>query len=312
MEKQLHLYQIPMTQPNFFNNPILTPSQQNELQPIANNLIASQPQQNYNLPPLQPQLQPDNTVPSFVNNPNLSVQQKQAMLNAQPQQVVADVSPQSMAVAGANRQGIDWAGLLGNLGSYVAAAGSAYGTGANPSQGLLAATNALQKQTQNINQFDAMAPHLQQMGYDVSGYDPRRGGAGLTATPEKMIELQSLVDQREMNNLYRQELIKAEHEKAAQKQQATQTVGDLMLFNPEFRAMMNAQYDFRNGANAGILKRPVSKEALQNMMPKNVNMRYSGGITSRQVKTGRSDIYHHSNNTGGGGKKSGGSKKLIF
>src|SRR5574344_2425352 len=99
---QSSLYQIPMTQPNFVNNPILTPSQQNELQPIANNLIASQPQQNYNLQPLQPQLQPDNTVPSFVNNPNLSVQQKQAMLNAQTQpQVVANVSPQTMAIAGA-------------------------------------------------------------------------------------------------------------------------------------------------------------------------------------------------------------------
>lgn len=152
MTQQLPLYQIPMPQPNFVNNPILTPSQQNELQPIANNLIASQPQQNYNLPPLQPQLQPDNTVPSFVNNPNLSVQQKQAMLNAQPQQVVADVSPQSMAVAGANRHGVDWAGLLGTLGSYVSAAGSAYGTGANPSQGLLNAANAIQKHTQDIQQ----------------------------------------------------------------------------------------------------------------------------------------------------------------
>ena len=52
MAQQLPLYQIPMPQqPNFVNNPILTPSQQNELQPIANNLIASQPRQNYNLPP---------------------------------------------------------------------------------------------------------------------------------------------------------------------------------------------------------------------------------------------------------------------
>src|SRR5574344_1099825 len=107
MAQQLPLYQIPMTQPNFVNNPILTPSQQNELQPIANNLIASQPQQNYNLPPLQPHLQPDNTVPSFVNTPNLSVQKKQAMLNAQPQQVVANVSPQTMAIAGAQRKGVD-------------------------------------------------------------------------------------------------------------------------------------------------------------------------------------------------------------
>src|SRR5574344_2084309 len=265
--------------------------------------------QNHNLPPLQ-MPQPQAQVPDFVNNPNIDINTKRQMLNQinQPQ-VVADVSPQSMAVAGANRQGIDWAGLLGNLGSYVAAAGSAYGTGANPSQGLLNAANATQKHTQNIRQYDAMAPHFQQMGYDVSGYDPRRGGAGLTATPEKMIELESLIDQRKTNAAYRQMKAEARMQQVQQKDQATQTVGDLMLFNPEFRARMNAQYDFRNGANAGILKRPISKEVLQNIMPKNVNMRYSGGLTSRQVKTGRSDIYHHSNNTGGGGKKSGGSKK---
>lgn len=197
-------------------------------------------------------------------------------LAQQQPQVVADVSPQSMAVAGANRQGVDWAGLLGTLGSYVSAAGSAYGSGANPSQGLLNAANAMQKHTQNIRQYDAMAPRLQAMGYDVSGYDPRRGGAGLTATPEKMVELESLIDQRDMNNRYRQQLIEA----SKQKEENVQTVEDLMLFNPQFRAMMNKQYDFRNGANSKILKRPVSKEALQSLMPKNVNMNYGGGLNS--------------------------------
>src|SRR5574344_2221040 len=159
-------------------------------------------QQSYNLPPLQ---------------------------MPQPQ-VVANVSPQTMAIAGAQRKGVDWAGLLGNLGSYVAAAGSAYGTGANPSQGLLNAANAIEKHTQNIRQYDAMAPHLQQMGYDVSGYDPRRGGAGLTATPEKMIELESLIDQRKTNAAYRQMMAEARMQQVQQKDQATQTVGDLMLF----------------------------------------------------------------------------------
>src|SRR5574344_2062499 len=240
-------------------------------------------QQSYNLPPLQ-MPQPQAQVPDFVNNPNIDINTKRQMLNQinQPQ-VIADVSPQSMAVAGANRQGIDWAGLLGNLGSYVAAAGSAYGTGANPSQGLLNAANATQKHTQNIRQYDAMAPHFQQMGYDVSGYDPRRGGAGLTATPEKMIELESLLDQRKTNADYRHMMAEARMQQVQQKDQATQTVGDLMLFNPEFRAMMNAQYDFRNGANAGIRKRPSSKEGLQNIMPKNVNMRYSGGLKSSKT-----------------------------
>src|SRR5574344_1143753 len=268
-------------------------------------------QQSYNLPPLQ-MPQPQAQVPDFVNNPNIDINTKRQMLNQinQPQ-VIADVSPQSMAVAGANRQGIDWAGLLGNLGSYVAAAGSAYGTGANPSQGLLNAANATQKHTQNIRQYDAMAPHFQQMGYDVSGYDPRRGGAGLTATPEKMIELQSLVDQRNMNNLYRQQMIEA----MQQKQQGTQggkvlTIKQLMLLSPEFKAHMQGQYDFSGGQNADLLNQQIPSSLLQGYMPaKKTNITYGGGVTSRQVKTGRSDIYHHSNNTGGGGKKSGGSKK---
>src|SRR5574344_2819566 len=109
-------------------------------------------QQSYNLPPLQ-MPQPQAQVPDFVNNPHIDINTKRQMLNQinQPQ-VIADVSPQAMAVAGAQRRGVDWAGLLGTLGSYVSAAGSAYGAAANPSQDLLGATNALQKQTQNINQ----------------------------------------------------------------------------------------------------------------------------------------------------------------
>ena len=49
---------------------------------------------------------------------------EQQLPSLQRQQPIADVSPQ-MAVAGANRKGVDWAGLLGTLGSYVSAAGSA-------------------------------------------------------------------------------------------------------------------------------------------------------------------------------------------
>src|SRR5574344_1096535 len=133
-------------------------------------------QQSYNLPPLQ---------------------------MPQPQ-VVANVSPQTMAIAGAQRKGIDWAGLLGNLGSYVAAAGSAYGTGANPSQGLLNAANAIQTHTQNIRQFDTMKPYYQQMGYDVSQLDPRRGGAGVATTPMEMAKLQSGIEAVKALNEYRQ------------------------------------------------------------------------------------------------------------
>ena len=49
------------------------------------------------------------------------------------------------------------------------------------------------------------------------------------------------------------------------------------------------------------------------MPAKKTNITYGGGVTSRQVKSGRSDIYHHSNGgSGGGSKKSSGSKKLIF
>lgn len=268
---------------------------------------------------------PESTVPDFVNDPNIPMDRKRLMLDEyhrrmsqsqsqgnlppmqNPQPQIVDVAPQSqpqpvMGNAGAQRRGVDWAGLLGTLGSYVSAAGSAYGAAANPSQGLLAATNALQKQTQNINQYKSMAPKYQQMGYDVSGYDPRRGGAGLTATPEKMIELESLIDQRKTNADYRQMMAEARMQQVQQKDQATQTVGDLMLFNPEFRARMNAQYDFRNGANSAILKRPVPKELLMNVLPKNVNMRYSGGLKSSKTSNVNVDY-------SGAGKGKGKDKK---
>src|SRR5574344_1880044 len=241
MAQQLPLYQIPMPQ---------------------------EQTQNHNLPPLQ-MLQPQAQVPDFVNNPNIDINTKRQILNQinQPQ-VVADVSPQSMAVAGANRQGIDWAGLLGNLGSYVAAAGSAYGTGANPSQGLLNAANATQKHTQNIRQYDAMAPHFQQMGYDVSGYDPRRGGAGLTATPEKMIELESLIDQRKTNAAYRQMMAEARMQQAAQTAGTKGvTIGTLRMMSPQFKKMIDAQYGFGNGQNLKLLDQVVPASMVQGYMP---------------------------------------------
>lgn len=263
---------------------------------------------------MQPQMQSE--MPDFVNDPNIDINTKRQLLSQyhqsqQQPQVVADVSPQTMAVAGANRQGIDWAGLLGNLGSYMAAAGSAYGAGANPSQGLLNAANATQKHTQAINQYNAMAPKYQAMGYDVSGYDPRRGGAGLTATPEKMIELESLIDQRRMNNLYRQQMIEA----MQQKQQGTQggkvlTVGQLMMLSPEFKARMQGQYDFSGGQNAELLNQQIPSSLLQGFMPaKKTNINYSGGLKSS--KTSNATI-RHGGGTGGSSTKpssSGGSKK---
>ena len=56
-----------------------------------------------------------------------------------PQPQIVDVAPQSQSQpvignAGAQRRGVDWAGLLGTLASYASAAGSAYGAAANPSQ----------------------------------------------------------------------------------------------------------------------------------------------------------------------------------
>ena len=265
--------------------------------------------QNHNLPPLQmPQSQAQ--VPDFVNNPNIDINTKRQMLNQinQPQ-VVADVSPQSMAIAGANRQGIDWAGLLGNLGSYVAAAGSAYGTGANPSQGLLNATNATRKLTQDIQQYDAMKPYYQQMGYDLSKLDPRRGGAGIATTPEKMVDLQSKIAERDYLNDYRQTLAQARAAQAAQTAGTKGvTIGTLRMMSPQFKKMIDAQYGFGNGQNLKLLDQVVPASIVQGYMPavtKTNNMVYSGGLNSSQNKTGRSDIYYHGNGGSRSNKRPG-------
>lgn len=239
---------------------------------------------------------------------------QQQVANTQPQQVVADVSPQTMAVAGAQRKGIDWAGALQGLGNYLSAAGQ----GINPNAttmgaGLSGAGDTVIKHQQNIRNFQTMAPYYQQMGYDVNRLDPRRGGAGVASTPESMIQLQSLVDQRNMNNLYRQQMI----ESLQQKQQGTQggkvlTVGQLMMLSPEFKARMQGQYDFSGGQNAELLNQEIPSSLLQGFMPaKKTNINYSGGLNSS--KTSNATI-RHGGGTGGGSKKpsSGGSKKLIF
>lgn len=280
---------------------------------------------------------PESTVPDFVNDPNIPMDRKRLMLDEyhrrmsqsqsqgnlppmqNPQPQIIDVAPQSqpqpvMGNAGAQRQGIDWGGLLGTLGSYAAAAGSAYGSGANPSQGLLNAANATQAHTQNINQYKTMQPYYQQMGYDVNKLDPRRGGAGVASTPESMIQLQSLVDQRNMNNLYRQQMIEA----MQQKQQGTQggkvlTVGQLMMLSPEFKARMQGQYDFSGGQNVDLLNQQIPTSLLQGFMPaKKTNITYGGGLKSSKTSNA---IIRHGGGTGGGSKNpssSGGSKKLIF
>lgn len=236
--------------------------------------------------------------------------QQQGMLPSQLQQpqVLADVSPQTMAVAGANRKGIDWGGALSTLGSYLNAAGQGMAGSQNIPQAFAQGMGGVTKQRQNIQQYDTMAPYYQQMGYDVSKLDPRRGGVGVSSTPEKMIELQSLIDQRNMNNLYRQQMIQAMQDK----QQGTQggkvlTVGQLMMLSPEFKARMQSQYDFSGGQNADLLNQQIPSSLLQGYMPaKKVDMRYSGGLKSS--KTSSSTIKH----VGGPGGKSGGSKKLIF
>src|SRR5574344_1789060 len=242
----------------------------------------------------------------------------------QPQPQIVDVAPQTqqpvIGNAGAQRRGVNWAGLLGTLATYVAAAGCANGTGANPSQGLLNAANATQKHTQNIRQYDAMAPHFQQMGYDVSGYDPRRGGAGLTATPEKMIELESKIAERDYLNDYRQTMAQARAAQAAQAARTAGTkgvtIGTLRMMSPQYKKMIDAQYGFGSGQNLKLLDQVVPASMVQGYMPgvtKTTNIVHSGGTTNRQIKSGRSDIYHHSNGgSGGGSKKSSGSKKLIF
>ena len=198
-------------------------SQQYPQLPLIQVPMPQEQTQNHNLPPLQmPQPQAQSQMPDFVNDPNIPVDRKRLMLDEynrqmaqnQPQPQIVDVAPQSqsrpvMGNAGAQRRGVDWAGLLGTLGSYVSAAGSAYGTGANPSQGLLNATNATRKLTQDINQYNAMAPSYRQIGIDPTRFDPRRGGAGIATTPEKMVDLQSKIAERDYLNDYRQTLAQA-------------------------------------------------------------------------------------------------------
>ena len=234
-------------------------------------------------------------------------------LNQQPQ--VVDVAPQNqqpiVGNAGAQKNGVDWRGALSTLGSYLNATGAGMAGAQNLSQGLAQGIGGLNRNMQNIRQYDTMKPYYQQMGYDVNRLDPRRGGAGVASTPESMIQLQSLVDQRNMNNLYRQQMIQSMQEK----QQGTQggkvlTVGQLMMLSPEFKARMQGQYDFSGGQNAELLNQQIPSSLLQGFMPsKKVDMRYSGGLNS--TKKSNSTI-QHVGGSGGGSKKSGGTKKLIF
>ena len=281
MAQQLPLYQIPMPQGQ---------------------------QQSYNLPPLQmPQPQMQSQMPDFVNNPNIDINTKRQMLNQinQPQ-VVADVSPQSMAVAGANRNGINWLGALGTLGSYLSAAGSGMAGQKNISTGLANAANSTRNLQQNIRQYDTMKPYYEAMGYDVSRLDPRRGGAGLTTTPEKMIDLQSKIAERDYLNDYRQTMAQARAAQAAQTAGTKGvTIGTLRMMSPQFKKMIDAQYGFGSGQNLKLLNQVVPASMVQGYMPavtKTTNMVYSGGLHSSQNKTGRSDIYHHSDGGSGGGK----------
>ena len=284
MAQQLPLIQIPMPQRQIIGD--INPQDYANLQ--RQGLADIQPDQNLIAQSMQQQLPP----------------------LQRSQEVVVDVSPQTMAVAGANRGGVDWRSALGTLASYAGQMGQGMAGAPNWQQGLASGMSQGLKHQQNINQYNTMKPYYQQMGYDVSRLDPRRGGAGVSSTPESMIQLQSLVDQRNMNNLYRQQMIQAMQDKSAQKQQSTPTIGDLMMYNPQFKQMMNAQYDFSNGQNADVLSRPMPKEVLQSLMPKNVNMRYSGGLQSS--KTSSSTIKHVGGSGGKSGGKSGGSKKLIF
>ena len=240
-------------------------------------------------------------------------QQLPPLQRPQPQPQLVDVAPQIqqpvIGNAGAQRRGVDWAGLLGSLGSYVSAAGSAYGTGANPSQGLLNATNATRKLTQDINQYDAMAPSYRQIGIDPTRFDPRRGGAGIATTPEKMVDLQSKIAERDYLNDYRQTLAQARAAQAAQTAGTKGvTIGTLRMMSPQFKKMIDAQYGFGNGQNLKLLDQIVPASLVQGYMPavtKTNNMVYSGGLQSSQSKTGRSDIYYHGG-SGGGNRKGNG------
>lgn len=269
---------------------------------------------------------PESTLPDFINDPNIAPDKKKMMLDEynrqmvqQPQPQVVDVAPQSqpqpvMGNAGAQRTGIDWRGGLSTLGSYLNATGQGMVGAQNLSQGLAQGMGGLSRNMQNIRQYDTMKPYYQQMGYDVNRLDPRRGGAGVASTPESMINLQSQVDQRNMNNLYRQQMI----ESMQQKQQGTQggkvlTVGQLMMLSPEFKTRMQGQYDFSGGQNAELLEQQIPSSLLQGFMPaKKTNINYTGGLKSS--KTSNATI-RHGGGTGGSSKKpssGGGSKKLIF
>ena len=250
-----------------------------------------------------------------------NIQPDQQLINqslaqrAQPQ--VVDVAPQTqqpiVGNAGAQKTGIDWGAALQGFGNYLAAAGQ----GINPNAttmgaGLSGAGDTVIKHQQNIRNFQTMSPYYKQMGYDVSKLNPSRGGAGIATTPNEMIDLQSKIAERNYLNDYRQTMAEARLAQQQQKQQSNPTIGDLMLYNPQFKSMMNAQYDFSNGQNADVLSRPMPKEVLQSLMPKNVNMRYSGGLKSS--KTSNATIRHTGRTSGGSGKSSSGSssKKLIF
>ena len=216
--------------------------------------------------------------------------------------VIAEAPP--VIYGGAGKQKMDRSNILGSIGSYLNAAGQGMIGAQNMAQGFGGAMGGVNTNMQNIRNFETMSPYYNQMGYDVTRLDPRRGGGGVGSTPESMINLQSQVDQRAMNNLYRQQMI----ESLRTKQDASPTVGDLMMYNPQFRQQMQGQFDFSGGKNADILKRPVPAALLQNMLPKNVNMNYAGGLNS--TKTSKATITHSSG--GGGGGKSGGKPKLIF
>lgn len=153
--------------------------------------------------------QPQKINPVLVQQPIIGVDmtqedynnlQQQGMLgqNLMPQQPqIVDVSPQTIGVGGAEKKGVDWAGALQGLGSYLSAAGQ----GINPNAttmgaGLSGAGDTILKHQQNIKQFQTMAPYYQQMGYDVSKLDPSRGGAGISTSPEEFVKMKSLYDYR--------------------------------------------------------------------------------------------------------------------
>ena len=216
--------------------------------------------------------------------------------------VIAEAPP--VIYGGAGKQKMDRSNILGSIGSYLNAAGQGMIGAQNMAQGFGGAMGGVNTNMQNIRNFETMSPYYQQMGYGVTKLDPRRGGGGVGSTPESLINLQSQVDQRAMNNLYRQQMIEA----SKAKQDSVTTIGDLMMINPQFKQQMQGQFDFSGGKNADVLKRPLPAAFLQNYLPKKINMDYTGGLNS--TKTSKATIYH--NGGSGGGGKSGGKPKLIF